>query len=123
MPSKNREIRNKISRESYHRRKNDIGKKEYRLQNTRKHIRRIQAVCNKIKIEAGCAICGYNKCATALEFDHIIPRKLTGESPVNATASWENLKHATENPNIRILCSNCHAEKSVNEQRFDNNEY
>ena len=62
------------------------------------------------KMERGCAICGYKKCASALVFHHKDPRiKKFGI----AKGAWGNRPlHALldEMEKCTVLCSNCHME-------------
>jgi hypothetical protein len=61
--------------------------------------------------EAGgrCVICGYSRCAAALEFHHVDPNKKLFEVNANgATVSIDMLR--TEAKKCVLLCSNCHAE-------------
>jgi hypothetical protein len=67
-----------------------------------------QAFINRIKTFFGCTICGYNKHAVALDFDHIDPstKKRGNYSAVNS--SWSRKMIKEEVRKCRILCSNCH---------------
>jgi hypothetical protein len=80
---------------------------------------------DKIKLKAGCVICGYNKHPAALSFDHIDPsnkyRTKSGKK-VNVADmvkggryAWTTI--AEEIQKCRILCMNCHME--VNHPRND----
>jgi len=56
-----------------------------------------------------CAICGYNKCANALEFHHKnSDTKDFGISAKGYTRSWEKVK--AELDKCVLLCANCHRE-------------
>jgi len=63
-----------------------------------------------IKINKGCEVCGYNKSAVALQFDHINPEdKVAGVAQL--VSEGKTMKTIlAELPKCRILCSNCHAE-------------
>jgi hypothetical protein len=67
------------------------------------------------KIELGCKICGYNKCARALHFHHI-----DGSSDKNFILSKARSLHFSlekiekELEKCVVLCSNCHAEVHAN---------
>jgi hypothetical protein len=73
---------------------------------------------DKIKLKAGCAICGYNKNPAALSFDHIDPsNKYRNKSGKRVQVSdmiksgryaWTTI--AEEIRKCRILCMNCHME-------------
>lgn len=75
----------------------------------------IKAEMARIKLERGCAECGYREHADALQFDHKQPRHLTGEGHV--PTSKGGLERVKTDPNIRVLCANCHAIKSNAERR------
>lgn len=74
------------------------------------------------KLEHGCSICGYNKCAEALEFDHIdrstkngindSVSKLSGHG-----SSIETIKIAINKCNL--LCANCHREKTIKNKDYN----
>ena len=56
-----------------------------------------------------CAICGYDKCSSALEFHHIDPKqKDFGIGEKGYTRSWEKVKHELDK--CILICSNCHHE-------------
>lgn len=56
-----------------------------------------------------CAICGYNRCQSALVFHHINPdEKKFGLSAGGFTRSWDKTK--SELDKCILLCSNCHME-------------
>lgn len=62
----------------------------------------------KIKLEKGCCLCGYNKNAKALQFHHIDPsdKKVNISACLSANANFL----AEEINKCVVLCSNCHAE-------------
>ena len=75
-----------------------------------------QSACATYKLEAGCAICGYNEHPDALEFDHI--NGGGGHAYISntqRTVPW--LLRMIEDPNVQVLCSNHHAIKSATERR------
>ena len=75
---------------------------KYRIEQARKNF-----ADEKMKI--GCAICGYNKCARALDFHHIDPTKKT--LPINARTMFSSFKKVQkELKNCILICRNCHAE-------------
>ena len=62
---------------------------------------------NKIKLEAGCATCGYNAHPAALEFNHIDPSQKTANVADKITSwSWERVLEEVDK--CEVLCSNCH---------------
>ena len=80
----------------------------YRIAYTQKRMLIARSIIHTLKSN-GCAICGYNKCDSALEFHHVKPedKKLT-----ITQAIWGNSnKIAVEELNKCILlCANCHKE-------------
>ena len=68
-----------------------------------------------IKLESGCCVCGYNKCHAALQFDHINPLEKafnigdnTDKKPLQVLLD--------EVSKCRVICANCHAEHTYQEQ-------
>lgn len=83
------------------------GGKEKAISRNRDRRRRMSS---KIKTEHGgaCVVCGYDKCITALEFDHIEPK--TKEFGVSEMRSQivPALKEAAK---CLLLCCRCHRER------------
>ena len=62
---------------------------------------------HKMKIILGCKLCGYNKCAVALEWHH--PGDDKKHDPSNAIKrSWT--AYLSEISKCVLLCANCHRE-------------
>lgn len=56
-----------------------------------------------------CTLCGYSKCARALSFHHLDPRKKDfGLSAKGLTRSWDKIKKELDK--CMLLCANCHME-------------
>lgn len=83
----------------------------------------------KYKVAKGCEECGYNKCPTALHFDHRAPgskHSLTkaGLRKTSVGGGMANLMRASiprevlmaEVRKCGILCANCHSEKTWQEK-------
>jgi hypothetical protein len=77
---------------------------------------------NRLKVEAGCSICGYNAHPFALQLDHIDPstkyRNKNGKL-VNP-AQLVNYSQAVllaEFLKCRVLCANCHMIYTHTEQK------
>ena len=73
--------------------------------------RGIQAELNRFKLAAGCADCGYNRHAVALDFDHIDP------STKRFNVAHASLSHSqeviwVEVSKCEVRCSNCHRLKT-----------
>lgn len=79
----------------------------------RQRQREAAVVLRKIKMERGCAVCGYKEHPAALDFDHTrgTKRRQVGKSPT-VKFLMEEMDKCT------ILCANCHRIKT-----FDNKEY
>jgi hypothetical protein len=63
-----------------------------------------------IKLERGCASCGYNRCVAALTFHHRDPAEKAfkiGSGQISSR-SWEKIEAEVEK--CDVLCANCHAE-------------
>lgn len=73
---------------------------------------------DRLKMEAGCLICGYNKHPAALSFDHIDPKskyRTKGGHKVHIADMVKGGRYAfdtimTEIDKCRVLCLNCHME-------------
>lgn len=69
------------------------------------------------KINKGCAICGYKKHHAALELDHIVPvgnkrRYFAAMTSISSLVKYIN------DPNIQLLCANCHRIKTFTNKDF-----
>ncbi len=62
---------------------------------------------NAYKESLGCSICGYNKCALALEWHHHKDDKLENPSDT-LKRSWD--AYIIETQKCQLVCSNCHRE-------------
>ena len=62
---------------------------------------------DKYKIAKGCEICGYNKCAAALDFHHNGDKEFDIANKRNSTGI-KRLR--VEMDKCEVLCRNCHAE-------------
>jgi len=84
--------------------------KQANCDRSRKNSAEFRLKINAIKVERGCAECGYNRYPEALDFDH-----LPGEDKTKAIAlmwgcSWE--KVLAEIAKCEIVCSNCHRHRT-----------
>ena len=99
--------------------------KELRKRNRKKH-REKEAEKDKIqrrkmvkhirnyKLSKGCSICGYNKCAEALEFHHNGDKNIGIARSIYTYRKFETIKK--EMDKCIILCSNCHRELHAKEK-------
>lgn len=76
---------------------------------TRNQLRRklIVEYSRKRKLESGCAICGYNKCASALEWHHPNNDKAGDPSSLMNKSFTQFLQEIDK---CIVLCANCHRE-------------
>jgi hypothetical protein len=71
-----------------------------------------RAFVDKIKLDRGCADCGYNKHPAALEFDHLPGFEKT--ATIAAMVVFGNLeKIQAEIDKCEIVCANCHRIRSA----------
>jgi len=92
-----------------------------RYQNYIKPIRDRRAYwIDKYKMGKGCEICGYNKHSAALHFDHLDRETKIGYIKMMITHSLKRL--VNEMRKCRILCANCHAEHTSDNQHWKRKE-
>jgi len=72
----------------------------------KRRIERRRYWINKYKVARGCDICGYQKKAVALHFDHIDSSKKKRAVAHMIDVSIKNL--IAEVRKCRLLCANCH---------------
>ena len=78
-------------------------KTKWQRENGRKNRERL----NQIKLEAGCARCGYNEHPAALDFNHLDPSQKTANIAEKCTNwSWKKLQEEVDK--CEVLCANCH---------------
>ena len=63
---------------------------------------------NKIKLSRGCDLCGYDKCAQALEWHHIDPNK---DNDPSVAIRYSLNRYLYEIDKCTLLCANCHREE------------
>jgi len=64
----------------------------------------------KIKLETGCKICKYNKCASSLHYHHINPEDKEFEISWAVNQQLTEEKILAEISKCALLCANCHGE-------------
>ena len=75
-----------------------------------KKRRRLSLKEKAVKYLGGkCAKCGYKKCLSALEFDHIYGKEKEISKLLDSTMVWNKLK--LELDKCKLMCSNCHRER------------
>ena len=63
------------------------------------------------KVARGCDICGYNKCAAALDWHHPNNDKEYNPSDLAGKGNWEGYYlYKKETEKCKLLCANCHRE-------------
>ena len=62
---------------------------------------------NSIKVDKGCARCGYNSHPAALQWNHINRDDKSFEIGSMVLVSWSRIE--AEMAKCEVLCSNCHA--------------
>jgi len=69
---------------------------------------------NNYKLSKGCSVCGYNKCAGALDFHHEGNKEVNISEGISCGISWKRIKE--EIKKCDILCANCHRELHAKEE-------
>ena len=83
--------------------------------NRDKRYREQRLIAETIKLERGCAICGYNADARALDFDHL-GNKTFQVSKYYGQVS--DVRLLAEIGKCQVLCANCHRIKSLPERIY-----
>lgn len=82
----------------------------------REDIKLRKRLIEMYKLSRGCAICGYNKCAAALDFHHKGDGKKDCISRLmNSCLNFKKVLEEIEK--CTILCSNCHRELHDKERK------
>lgn len=83
-------------------------RREYLIKAVSKRRKRLKEMALEYK-GGKCIACGYDRCASALDFHHIdASGKEFGVSLDGLTRSWERIK--AELDKCVLLCANCHRE-------------
>ena len=77
-------------------------------QSYKKRYKRRKQFIDDYKLSKGCAICGYNKCASALDFHHEGDKDFDVAKGLGQNTNIEKLKKEIEK--CIVLCANCHRE-------------
>jgi len=72
---------------------------------------------NKYKLAKGCEVCGYNTYGEALHFDHLDQSTKTNEISAMYGMKLKNIFEEVRK--CRVMCANCHARHSKNQQNAD----
>lgn len=67
------------------------------------------SLVQSIKIQRGCADCGYNAHGVALQFDHMdeFDKKATVSNLIRSDYGWDTI--LAEIAKCEVVCANCHA--------------
>ena len=99
-------------RKAYHRRwyeKNKTTRREQIKKNKKQRFNFNKRLVDRYKKFCGCLVCGYNKCASAIDFHHIYEH----EKEISIAAALPNRSTKSIKEEIRkcvVLCSRCHRE-------------
>ena len=99
-----------------YRRKHKEERKKKNIEALRKGRERNHAFLKKYKLERGCQVCGYKKCAKALEFHHIDSNNKEYHVSYTASRAYSLKLIQKELEKCIILCANCHRELHVEEE-------
>jgi hypothetical protein len=77
-----------------------------------------RALLDAIKLERGCADCGYRAHAVALDFDHVRGEKVDNVGTLAARSSMARLLAEIEK--CEVVCANCHRVRT-HARRLDRN--
>jgi len=75
---------------------------------TKRYYIKKRKFINDYKLSKGCQVCGYNKCAEALDFHHSNDDKEFGIGNAVIAKGFITIKKEIEK--CIVLCRNCHAE-------------
>lgn len=87
---------------------------EVKERNKQRYDKKRQYI-NNYKLSKGCSVCGYNKCAFALDFHHNEEKNF--EIPRMANSHYSLKKVKEEIKRCIVLCSNCHRELHDREKK------
>ena len=81
---------------------------KYKAQHQIDARKKIKQYIDDYKLSRGCSVCGYSKCARALEFHHNGDKEFGIANAVKNKYGLKRIKR--EMDKCIILCSNCHKE-------------
>ena len=91
--------------------------KEYTRRKIRQRRRTTMALVSTYKVKRGCEICGYNKCAEALDFHHEGDDKVGNISHM-AGHGYAISRILEEMKKCIVICANCHRELHAEEKKL-----
>jgi hypothetical protein len=86
----------------------------------RKNADKKRALIQQYKLDKGCADCGYNKDARALEFDHVknSGKHKSGKQRTVASLMYSSWKRIIkEVGECEVVCCNCHAIRTLERKK------
>ena len=89
---------------------------EYIKEYQREYRKKKRNFISNYKLSKGCDVCGYNKCASALDFHHNNGNKEYNIGGIARRISDTN-KIKKEMEKCTVLCRNCHAELHERERK------
>jgi hypothetical protein len=95
----------KARRKLWHEHYRKVYAQRYRAKALRKYQHRRKLI-DKIKLEKGCADCGYNKRPEALDFDHLPGTKK--QCDIAVMTSYGERRLMEEIAKCEVVCANCH---------------
>jgi hypothetical protein len=113
MPYKDKEKQKKFQADWYKKVKNTEVRKNSQRNSKKALVERNRDTVHKAK-QAGCQVCGYNKCTGALEFHHL-DRNQKDLGIAKAIRMWGTEKLTEEINKCILLCANCHREAHYNQ--------
>ena len=72
---------------------------------------------NNIKLKKGCELCGYNKHAAALHFDHLDTTTKSFNISQDVKKKWTDIEE--EISKCRVLCANCHSVHTYEQDHYN----
>jgi hypothetical protein len=107
MPYKDPERQKQAQHESYMRRRGAM------VEKTRQERIKRRRVVHAYKLEHGCARCGYNKCASAIDAHHCGEKNFTIADAVKDGRNIDLI--VAELEKCELVCANCHREEHATE--------
>ena len=93
--------------------------REYSNRSSAKRRKKYADFIAEYKLESGCELCGYNKHACALQFDHRDPSEKLFNVARGRDYPWKVF--LAEIAKCRILCANCHAVETYRKKHYHRN--
>jgi hypothetical protein len=100
----------KKARRSYREWRKTAAGRKYRLRACMNRYYRNRAWIDAYKLKIGCQLCGFNKWAEALDFDHKNPKDKLFNVSQKLQKSIKTLQN--EIKKCIVLCANCHRHRS-----------